>query len=59
VLQAEVDAGAIAAAIERARTAELPRFESRLGDGRAAERILEVLKATERDARLLQKQLAY
>jgi UDP-hydrolysing UDP-N-acetyl-D-glucosamine 2-epimerase len=59
VLEAEVDAAAIAAAIARARTTELPPFRSRLGDGRAGERIVEVLKSTPRDARLLQKQLAY
>jgi UDP-N-acetylglucosamine 2-epimerase len=59
VLEAEVDSAAITAAIERARSSPLPPFEPRLGDGRAAERIVEVLKATERDARLLQKQLAY
>jgi GDP/UDP-N,N'-diacetylbacillosamine 2-epimerase (hydrolysing) len=59
VLEAEPDAAAITAAISRARSSAVPTFEPRLGDGRAAERIVEVLKATERGARLLQKQLAY
>jgi GDP/UDP-N,N'-diacetylbacillosamine 2-epimerase (hydrolysing) len=59
VLEAEADAAAITAAIERARSSEVPRFEPRLGNGRAGERIVEVLKATELDTRLLQKALAY
>jgi GDP/UDP-N,N'-diacetylbacillosamine 2-epimerase (hydrolysing) len=59
VVDAEVDAATIADAIEWARTTELPPYYTRLGDGHAGERIVEVLKSTERDERLLQKQLAY
>ena len=59
MLEAEVDAAAIMAAIEHARSSPVPPFEPRLGDGRAAERIVEVVKATELGAKLLQKQLAY
>ena len=59
VVDVPADQAAIAAAVERARATELPAFEPRLGDGRASERIVEVLRSTERDARLLQKQLAY
>ena len=59
VLEAEADAEATRAAIARARSSAVPPFEPRLGDGRAAERIVEVVKATELGAKLLQKQLAY
>jgi UDP-hydrolysing UDP-N-acetyl-D-glucosamine 2-epimerase len=58
VIAAAPEAGVIAAAVAEARSRPLD-FVPRLGDGRASERIVEVLKATERDARLLQKQLAY
>lgn len=60
VIQAEVQAQAIAAAIRQAlepafRTA-LSGLQNPYGDGRAAERIVAALKATAGDARLLLKQ---
>lgn len=60
LVRAEPRAEAVAAAIERARALR-PRLEptNRLGDGRASERILQVLKSLELGPRLLQKQLAY
>jgi GDP/UDP-N,N'-diacetylbacillosamine 2-epimerase (hydrolysing) len=58
VLAADAEPNAIAAAVDRARSQQLD-FVPRLGDGRASERIVDVLKATERDAHLLQKELAY
>ena len=63
VIDAELTAAAVAAALERARTLEfrlsLDTLRPRLGDGRASERIVAMLKGTERDRRLLSKQLGY
>ncbi len=62
VVDAVAEASAIGAAIARVRD---PGFRAalpgggRLGDGRAAERIVEVLRALELDDRLLRKQIAY
>jgi UDP-hydrolysing UDP-N-acetyl-D-glucosamine 2-epimerase len=63
VVEADVSPGAIAAAVRRAASDAFRRSLSAirpgLGDGHACERIVAVLKETPRDARLLQKQLAY
>ncbi len=62
VVDAEPVAGVIAAAIARVRQ---PGFRdalgpgSRLGDGRASERIVETLRSLTIDDRLLRKQIAY
>jgi UDP-hydrolysing UDP-N-acetyl-D-glucosamine 2-epimerase len=63
VVDVEADAAAIEAAIHTIREpsfrARLAGADGRLGDGRAAERIVEVLKRVDLDTRLLEKQLAY
>jgi GDP/UDP-N,N'-diacetylbacillosamine 2-epimerase (hydrolysing) len=62
VIDAEPSVDAIVAAIERARSEEFRRNlrpTNRLGDGRASERIVEVLKTVDLDRRLLEKTLAY
>lgn len=63
VVDADETADAIAASIECVRSAEfragLDGMPTRLGDGRAAERIIAVLKQRELDARLLRKRLTY
>ena len=63
VIDSEESAAAVAASIGRARSADfragLEGLPTRLGDGRAAERIVAVLKQTDRDTRLLRKRLTY
>jgi GDP/UDP-N,N'-diacetylbacillosamine 2-epimerase (hydrolysing) len=63
VVDADETPGAIAAALERARSPEFREAARdaapRRGDGRASERILEVLRATPLDRRLLAKELTY
>jgi GDP/UDP-N,N'-diacetylbacillosamine 2-epimerase (hydrolysing) len=63
VVDADETPDAVAASIERVRSAEfrarLDGMPTRLGDGRAAERIVAVLKQTDRDIRLLRKRLTY
>jgi len=63
VVDADVVVESVSAAIKHTRSpafrAALATLEPRLGDGGASERIVRVLKAAERDARLLQKQIAY
>jgi UDP-N-acetylglucosamine 2-epimerase len=63
VVDAPADPEALRVAIARAREpqlrASLDALQPRLGDGHAAERILEVLRETPRDDRLLRKRIAY
>jgi GDP/UDP-N,N'-diacetylbacillosamine 2-epimerase (hydrolysing) len=62
VIDAEPVPGAVTAAIAEARNPEFRAGltpSSRLGDGHAAERIIEVLRTVPLDDRLLRKQLAY
>jgi GDP/UDP-N,N'-diacetylbacillosamine 2-epimerase (hydrolysing) len=63
VVDADETVDSIAATIERVRSPEfragLDQMTTRLGDGRAGERIVAVLKETPRDVRLLRKQLTY
>ena len=62
VIDVEPDADSIVAAIERARSEDFRRSlrpTNRLGDGRASDRIVEVLKTVELDRRLLEKTIAY
>jgi UDP-hydrolysing UDP-N-acetyl-D-glucosamine 2-epimerase len=63
VIDSGAEPAALAAALAQARDpafrASLASLEPRLGDGHAAERILEVLRTTPRDDRLLRKRIAY
>jgi hypothetical protein len=62
VIDAPAEEAAIAAAIARARSTafrDALRPGSRLGDGRAANRIVEVIRTLRIDERLLRKQIAY
>jgi GDP/UDP-N,N'-diacetylbacillosamine 2-epimerase (hydrolysing) len=62
VVDAEPTVEAISAALERVRSSDFRDSlgpGGRLGDGRASERIVEVLRTFPLDARLLQKQLSY
>jgi UDP-hydrolysing UDP-N-acetyl-D-glucosamine 2-epimerase len=63
VVDTPADPEALRIAIARAREpqlrASLDGLQPRLGDGHAAERILEVLRKTPRDDRLLRKRISY
>lgn len=62
VIDVEADRTAVAAAIDRTRDESFRRTltaSGRLGDGHAAERIVEVLRGVPLDDRLLRKQIAY
>lgn len=60
VVDAEERPASIAAAVAQVRSAEFrAALEAPAGDGLASQRIVDVLKGLEQDARLLRKQLAY